>query len=90
MIRRHVLVSGRVHGVWFRVFTRESAQALNVKGWVRNLPDIRVEAIAEGEESAIDAFLTALRQGPPLAEVTNLDVSEEPFTGDFNDFRILD
>ena len=90
MIRRHILVSGRVQGVWFRVFTREKARELNVNGRVRNLDDGRVEAIAEGDEDSVKDFIKALKIGPPLADVTDLRVSEDVFRGEFIDFRITD
>ena len=90
MIRRRILVSGRVQGVWFRVFTMQKAIDLNLNGRVRNLDDGRVEAIVEGDEDSVKGFISALKIGPPLAEVTGLRVSEEVFTGDFTDFRITD
>lgn len=68
----HAYVSGRVQGVWFRAFTREQALARSVTGWARNLPDGRVEVMLEGAETDVNAVLDALRQGPPLAQVTDL------------------
>ena len=68
----HAYVSGRVQGVWFRAFTREQAQARGVTGWARNLPDGRVEVMLEGTEADVNAVLDTLRQGPPLAQVTDL------------------
>ena len=73
-IRRHVHVSGRVQGVFFRDFTRQQAQALGLVGWVRNLDDGRVEAVFEGEESAVTTMLENLRDGPPQAQVEDLAV----------------
>ncbi len=73
---RHVLVSGRVQGVAFRWYAREAAEGLGVSGWVRNLPDGRVEAWIEGEEGSVRAMLGWLEKGPPAAHVTGVQVSE--------------
>lgn len=62
-------ISGRVQGVWFRASTRKKAIELNVRGWVRNLPDGRVEALLQGEVEAVEALKQWLWQGPDLAEV---------------------
>jgi acylphosphatase len=67
--RVHVFVSGRVQGVYFRAHTQEKAQSLGLSGWVRNLPDGRVEIVAEGEEGKISAFLAWVRVGPLAARV---------------------
>ena len=88
MKRIHALISGRVQGVWFRAFTRDSAQALGITGWVRNLPDGRVETVAEGDDKAIQAFVDALWQGPPMAQVTNVEIDEETVTHEFSGFEI--
>ena len=84
----HVLISGRVQGVFFRAYTRETAIELNLTGWVRNLYDGRVEAIFEGDDKNIQSMLEWCKQGPPHAVVRHVDVSEESYTGDFRDFRI--
>jgi acylphosphatase len=86
--RAHVLVSGRVQGVFFRDHARRWASSLELTGWVRNLWDGRVELLAEGERERIDDLIARLEQGPPLAAVENLDVAWEEFKGEFSDFRI--
>ena len=86
--RVHVFFSGRVQGVFFRAFTREVALRHGVKGWVRNLPDGRVEAVFEGDPDAVEAVLAACREGPPLARVDRVDLQEEPCTGEFEGFAI--
>lgn len=88
--RLHALISGRVHGVGFRVFVLRRAQMLGLTGRVRNLyfPARQVEVIAEGPEEALEQLLAALRRGPSAAEVTRVDVSWEPATGEFLDFDI--
>lgn len=77
-IRIHVVVKGRVQGVGFRWFTRSAAKRCGVVGWVRNLPDRSVEAVGEAERDAITAWTNELRNGPPLAHVTELIAHEEP------------
>ncbi|MCU1385563.1 MAG: acylphosphatase [Acidobacteria bacterium] len=73
-VARRFLISGRVQGVGFRYFTQEIATRENLHGWVRNLPDGRVEAAAEGDAEAIDRFEAALRHGPRGARVEQLDI----------------
>jgi acylphosphatase len=67
-----------VQGVWFRGSCTEQANALGVSGWARNLPDGRVEVVAEGEAEAVDRLVEWCRQGPPGAWVTGVDVQMEP------------
>jgi acylphosphatase len=76
------LVSGRVQGVGFRYFARQSAARLGVAGFARNLADGSVEVIAEGEAPSLAAFEDALRQGPSFAEVRDLERVEIPARGD--------
>jgi acylphosphatase len=86
--RAHVLVSGRVQGVLFRSATKHEADSHDVKGYVRNLPDGRVEAVFEGEEEAVKALVEFCKRGPPGARVTGFDLTWEDFTGELNGFRI--
>lgn len=86
--RAHILISGRVQGVFFRSHTQRWAAALKVMGWVRNLPDGRVEAVVEGKKEQIEALIARVREGPPMANVTDTLVSWEDFQGEFDDFRI--
>ncbi len=76
LVRARVLVSGRVQGVWFRESTRERASQLGLSGWVRNLPDGRVEALFEGERTAVDAALDFIREGPRLAHVLSAEIED--------------
>jgi acylphosphatase len=74
-----VLVDGRVQGVFFRDTCRREAAAARVDGWVRNLPDGRVEAVFEGEPAAVQQLVDWCRVGPPHARVTGVEVHvEEP------------
>lgn len=76
--RAHVYISGRVQGVFFRMATAEEARRLGLSGWVRNLLDGRVEAVFEGEESAVARMLQWCHNGPPHARVDSvLDVGGE-------------
>ena len=84
----HAFVSGRVQGVWFRVFTREQAQKNAVNGWTRNLADGRVEVHLEGESAAVEEVLNALHKGPRLASVKEI-ITEPASCQHHQDFRIL-
>ncbi len=86
--RAHLLISGRVQGVFYRAFTRETASYLGLCGWVRNLPDGRVEAIFEGNRDMIEEAINRCRSGPPGARVDEIDINWEEFKGEFNDFSI--
>jgi acylphosphatase len=74
LVSRRFLISGRVQGVGFRWFAQTTAAREGIHGWVRNLPDGRVEAAAEGEAEAIERFEQALRYGPPGARVEHLEI----------------
>lgn len=89
MKRYHVLISGRVQGVFFRANARRKACLLGLTGWVRNLPDSCVEAVFEGEEVAAEAMREWCRTGTLPARVDRLEVKEESPTGEFTDFRIV-
>lgn len=86
--RARVFVNGRVQGVFFRSETRREAKKHGVRGWVRNLPDDRVEAVFEGEEESVKKLLEFCRRGPPGAKVTGIDVAWGSYSGEFKDFEI--
>jgi acylphosphatase len=77
MVRRRVIVHGRVQGVWFRGATAEAARAAGVAGWVRNRPDGTVEAVFEGPPEAVARVLDFCRRGPRAARVDRLEEREE-------------
>ncbi len=87
-VRVHVFVTGRVQGVLFRESTRRRAHELGLAGWVRNLPDGRVEVVLEGAASAVEAALAFLRKGPPLAAVQAVAVERAAATGEFLAFQV--
>jgi len=77
VIRRRLLVSGRVQGVWYRDSCRAEAERLGVAGWARNLPDGRVEVVAEGPSAAVAALEAWCAEGPPRARVDRVDGTDE-------------
>jgi acylphosphatase len=78
---RRVRITGRVQGVFFRAWTQQQAIELGVNGWVRNCDDGSVEAHLEGDEAAMKALIHRMHQGPPAAQVENVDVEEAPALG---------
>ena len=82
MIRRRVVVSGRVQGVFFRDSCRREAVAAGVAGWVRNRRDGRVEAVFEGSPGAVERLVAWCRAGPPRAHVDALEVHDEEPVGE--------
>ena len=81
-VRRRVLVSGRVQGVFFRDECRRRASEAGVAGSAANLPDGRVEVVLEGEEAAVRSLIDWCGEGPPHAEVTSVEVSDEAPQGE--------
>ncbi|WP_426512059.1 acylphosphatase [Dactylosporangium sp. McL0621] len=81
MIRKRVLVSGRVQGVYYRDTCRQVARDRGVAGWVRNLPDGRVEAVFEGGAEPVGALLAWAGEGPPQAAVAGVEAYDEPVEG---------
>ncbi len=86
--RAHLIINGKVQGVYFRAFTKELAESLGLRGWVRNLPDRSVEAVFEGEKEIIEIAVSKCYAGPPFSMVTNIDIRWEDSLDGFNDFRI--
>ncbi|MCL4499645.1 MAG: acylphosphatase [Chloroflexi bacterium] len=80
--RARVIVSGRVQGVYFRAFTRQAAEERGVAGWVRNLPDGRVEAAFEGAPEAVEDMIEWAREGSPSSVVTVVAVEYEKPVGE--------
>lgn len=87
-VARRLVISGHVQGVGFRWFTKDAAQREGLTGWVRNLPDGRVEAFVEGEAEAVTRLERAVRQGPGGARVKTVAVDDEDATGAYKDFSI--
>jgi acylphosphatase len=84
----YALVSGIVQGVGFRAFTKSVARRLGLKGFVRNLPDGRVEVYAEGPEESVETLIDELRKGPPLSRVDKVEYEYVEPRGYYEDFTI--
>jgi acylphosphatase len=82
MIRRRVIVRGRVQGVWYRESCRHQALDAGVLGWVRNNDDGTVEAVLEGDADGVERVVAWMRSGPPQAVVTRVDCSQETPSGE--------
>ena len=86
--RIHVIVEGRVQGVFFRAYTRDEAVGLGLSGWVKNRPDGSVEALVEGQKSAVEKMEQWFHRGSPHSNVTGVHVTEETPVGDNSTFEI--
>jgi acylphosphatase len=86
--RVHIWVSGKVQGVWYRASTLQEAQKLGLTGWVRNLPDGRVEIVAEGPKEALEKLISWCHHGPPHAVVTKVEPVWESYLGEFSSFTL--
>lgn len=87
-IRAHVFISGRVQGVFYRASTKNMAEQLGLKGWVRNTSDGRVEALFEGDETTVKDMISWCHKGPRSAEVSDVTVDYTKFLGEFEEFCI--
>ena len=87
-IRTHLIIEGRVQGVWFRDSTRTEATRLDLTGWVKNRFDGNVELVAEGPREKVEKLIEWCQHGPPMAHVIKVHEVKEEFTGEFDSFRI--
>jgi acylphosphatase len=85
---QHFLISGMVQGVGFRRFVERSARELELTGWVRNLDDGRVEAIATGDTVTLAKFGILLKEGPRLSKVTDVACKDLNALQSFSDFTV--
>jgi acylphosphatase len=83
--RYHLLIEGRVQGVGYRLSAQTTAQKIGVTGWVRNG---RVEMVAEGEPTKLNQLVDWAWQGPRFAEVTDISITEQTATDEFNTFEV--
>lgn len=88
MRRGHVFIEGKVQNVGFRHFTKINAQEVGVHGWVKNLPDGRVEAVFEGPEDHVDEMVARCEEGPGSSRVDEVDFEWEEATGEFDSFQV--
>ena len=87
--RVHLLISGRVQGVYFRAFASRQAIKLGLTGYVRNLPGgLAVEVQAEGEKSKLEELIAVLKVGPPGARIENIEIDWAEYAGAYSDFAI--
>ncbi len=84
----HLVMHGRVQGVWYRDSMRREAEMLGVEGWCRNRGDGTVEAMVQGDAQAVDRLVQWAQRGPDLAEVTRVDV--QPGSGEYAGFEVRD
>jgi len=87
--RVHLIISGRVQGVFFRAWIQGKAAELGLTGWVKNTPEGKVEAIFEGSEEKINEMLQKCYEGPRLAQIKEIEVKWEGATGEFGNFRMI-
>ena len=88
LTKASVLISGLVQGVFFRYSTQIQAKTLGVRGWVKNRPDGKVEAIFEGEREKVKQLINWCKHGPQGARVGNVIFEWQEFQNEFSDFRI--
>ena len=88
-VRAHIFIEGRVQGVFFRSEIKRRADSLDLKGWVRNLPDSKVEAVFEGRGELVDTIVEFCRIGSMDARVTHFTLFWESFVDEFKEFQIL-
>jgi len=86
--RAHVVISGRVQGVFFRAETQRAALRLGVSGWVRNRPDGTVEALFEGPAQAVRQAVDWCWQGSTMSKVSDVEIEWQEFAGEFETFSI--
>jgi acylphosphatase len=87
-IRAHLIIEGRVQGVFFRDSTRREAIELGLCGWVKNRFDGSVEVVAEGPKEKVETLIAWCHHGPPVARVTKVHEIREDYTGEFDSFRV--
>ena len=87
--RVHILISGKVKGVFFRQALKVVAKKNNVTGWVRNLTDKRVEATLEGYNKSVNLVIEWAKIGPANSHVDNIEINNEEFKNEFSTFEVL-
>lgn len=87
-VKTHVFITGKLQGVYFRYKTKDEAQKYGVNGWVRNLPDGRVEAVFEGDKADVDKLIDFVGKGPSGANVLDVNVNWRDYRGEFKEFQV--
>ncbi len=88
LVRGHLLIKGRVQGVFFRASTVRVAREHNITGWVANRSGGTVEAVLEGDKGAVEKVIKWCRSGPPMAMVEGVEVTWEDYRGEFTEFSV--
>lgn len=88
IVRAHVFIEGRVQGVFYRDWTKKTADSLGINGWVINLADGRVETVFEGPKEKVEEMVERCREGSFAAKPSHIDVNWESATGEFKNFEI--
>ena len=88
--RIHLVIRGRVQGVYFRAATQREARRLGITGWIKNRPDGSIELVAEGDEDAIKELTNWTSHGPSTARVDHVDTRWRGYTGEFPEFQIVE
>ena len=86
--RAHIVIYGKVQGVWFRANTRDMADKLGLKGWVKNTSEGNVEAVFEGDDNCVNEMLEWCIHGPKLAKVKKVKIERQPIKTKFDRFII--
>src|SRR5438067_13066010 len=89
MPTKHLLIKGKVQGVFYRATAREVAEQLNITGWVKNTDEGHVEAMITGDDKQVEKFIAWCKKGPPKAVVTNIDVEDVAEEKTFQEFKII-
>jgi acylphosphatase len=87
-VKVHIVIRGVVQGVFFRHYTKQKAEELGLTGWVKNLPDGRVEAIFMGNKEQVEKAIEWAKKGPPRARVEGVEINWQDNIEDFNNFQI--
>ena len=88
-MKKHIFITGRVQGVGFRHFTRKNADKIGITGWVKNLPDGRVEALFQGPEQKVNELIDRCKEGPISAYVKEIDVNKAEDAKDHDSFEVI-
>jgi len=89
MYQAHIIISGKVQNVCYRVSCKEYASGQGLKGWVRNIENGSVEALAQGEKEKIERFIEWCKKGPPQAKVEEVKITWQEANGPFNGFSVI-
>ncbi len=89
MISRHIIITGKVQGVFFRKNAKQKAEELRLSGWVKNTPDDKVELLVQGNDTDINKYIEWCKKGPPKAKVDNVYVEAKEKDNSLNEFIIV-